>query len=365
MEGHHHHRRIGRRFGFGVVGLGEGKALVKGLEGHPDLRVVAVCDTDAALLADVAARYRVPHATPDVAELVARADVDVVAIYTPDGLYLRHIRTALEAGKHVICTKPLVRDLREARAVVEELRRRPAQRLMVGQSSRFFGSMQHQRRAFESGMLGELSFVEASYVHDMRWFYEDRPWARADDFDLLRACCSHPVDLVRWYLGDVDEVHAYAMRSCAGERAGFHGHDTFVVNLRTADGRVARVLGLFGLEQPHAARPWIEVGLYGEGGTFVASYPQIEAVVKLLGEPERTERYFEETYHYFQFEGVNHHAGEFLDYAQHFATCLVRGEVAQPDAVDGFATMATLEAIDASIRSGRPERVERLEGESA
>ncbi len=361
MEGHPYHRRVGRRFGFGVVGLGEGKALVKGLDGHPDLHVTAVCDTDETLLADVAHRYRIPYATPDLAALLARPEIDVVAIYTPDALHLHHVAAALAAGKHVICTKPLVTNLAEARAVIAALRERPELRLMVGQSSRFFGSMQHQRRAYDAGMLGRLSFVEASYVHDMRWFYEDRPWARDPDFDLLRACCSHPVDLVRWYLGDVEEVHAYASRSHAGTRAGFDGHDTYVVNLRTHDGRIGRVLGLFGLEQAHASRPWIEVGLFGDAGTFVASYPQLEAVIKLVGEPERRESYFEEGYHYFQFEGVNHHAGEFLDYAQHFARCLVTGEPAQPDAIDGFATMATLEAISTSIRTGRPERVERFE----
>ena len=230
MEGHPHYRRVGRRLGFAVIGLGEGKALVKGLEHHPDLRVVCACDTDPSQLAETAQRFGVPHATADVAEAVARQDVDVVAIYTPDALHLEHIRLALGAGKHVICTKPLVTNLKEARTVLELLRERPKQRLMVGQSSRFFGSMQHQRRAFELGALGRLSFVEASYVHDMRWFYEDRSWARASGFDLLRACCSHPVDLVRWYLGDIDEVHAYAMRSTTGERAGFHGNDTFVVN---------------------------------------------------------------------------------------------------------------------------------------
>jgi predicted dehydrogenase len=364
MEGHPQYRRIGRRFGFGVVGLGEGKALVKGLEGHPELNVVAVCDTDEALLADVVRRYAVPHGTTDMAELLARADVDVVAIYTPDALHLEHVLAAFAAGKHVICTKPLVTDLAEARAVVDAARAHPGQRLMVGQGSRFFGPMQHQRRAFERGRLGRLSFVDAAYVHDMRWFYEGREWARSEAFDLLRACCSHPVDLARWYLGDVDEVHAYANRSDTAAQAGFHGFDTFTVNLRSADGRIGRVLGMFGLEQPHAVRPWIELGLYGDGGSFVASYPQLQAVIKLRGQPERTEHYFEECYHYFQFEGVNHHAGEFLDYAQYFAECLVRGETAQPDAVDGFATMAALEAIDASIRSGRPERVERL-GEAA
>src|SRR5690606_26020003 len=116
-----------------------------------------------------------------------------------------------------------------------------------------------------------------------------------------------------------------------------------------------------GLEQPHALRPWIEVGLYGSRGTMIASYPQLQAVIKLEDEPERQEHYFEDVYHYFQFEGVNHHAGEFVNYAEYFASCLVTGETPQPDAYDGFKTIATLEAIRRSVRSGRPEPVEQLD----
>lgn len=361
MEGHGRQRRVGGQFGLAVVGLGEGKGLVKGLAGHPDLKVRVVCDLDAGLAARTAAAYGVPRWTTSVEEAVAEPGVDIVCVYTPDSLHLAHIELALSASKHVICTKPLVNSLAEARRVVELVEAHPGQRLMVGQSTRFFGPMQRQREALERGDLGELSFVEASYVHDMRWFYGQRAWAREGECDLVMACCSHPVDLARWHMGDVVEVHAYADRSHVGAAAGFAGYDTFVVNLRFANGRIGRVLGLYGLEQPHALRPWIEVALYGSKGTFVASYPQLQAVVKLEGEVERQERYFEDVYHYFQFEGVNHHAGEFVNYTEYFARCLVEGEVPQPDAYDGFKTIATLEAIRSSVRSGGPERVERLD----
>jgi predicted dehydrogenase len=46
---------------------------------------------------------------------------------------------------------------------------------MVGQSSRFFWSYARATKAFDEGKLGELSFIEAHYVHDMRWFYGNRP----------------------------------------------------------------------------------------------------------------------------------------------------------------------------------------------
>lgn len=353
-------RPVGGAFGLAVIGLGEGKALVKGLMGHPDLRVLSVCDLDPALASRIAATYGAPHHTDSIEEALARPGVDIVCLYTPDQLHVEHIELALKAGKHVVCTKPLVNSLAEARRIVALMAEHPRQRLLVGQSSRFFGPLQRQREMAERGELGELTFVEASYVHDMRWFYTGRAWAREGDFDLIMACCSHPVDLARWHLGDVREVHAYADRSRVAAEAGFVGHDTFVVNLRFTSGRIGRVLGFYGLEQPHALRPWIELGLYGSRGSVIASYPQLQATIKLQGEVERQERYFEDTYHHFQFEGVNHHAGEFVNYVEHFARCLVAGEVAQPDALDGFKTIATLEAIRDSVKSGRPEAVESL-----
>lgn len=360
MEGHGRFTGIGRSFGIGIVGLGEGKGLVKGLAGHPELTVVGVCDANEQLAQSVAQQFGVPHHYSSLEAMLAREDIDIVAIYTPDQLHFTHIRQAFEAGKHVLCTKPLVNTLDEAREVVEYVRANPERQLMVGQSSRFFGPMQHQRQAYEAGKLGALSFAETQYVHDMRWFYNERAWAREGGFDLLFACCSHPVDLIRWYMGDVEEVTAYASQSEIAQENGFHGNDTFVINLKFKSGKVGRVLGLYGLEHLHQTRPWIEVALYGSKGTFIGKYPQLEAQIKYEGEKERTEHYFEDIYHYFQFEGVNHHAGEFVNYTEHFARCLHQGVPAQPDAEDGFRTIATLEAIRQSIREGRPVRVQEL-----
>jgi predicted dehydrogenase len=357
MEGHGRFTNIGRTFGIGIVGLGEGKGLAKGLYGHPELKVVSVCDQNEELAKNVAGQFQVPHYDLDIEDLLKREEIDIVAIYTPDQLHFTHIRQSFEAGKHVLCTKPLVNSLEEARQVVEYIAAHPEQKLMVGQSSRFFGSMRNQRQAFEHGKLGELFFAETQYVHDMRWFYNERAWAREGGFDLLFACCSHPVDLIRWYMGDVEEVSAYAQQSAIAKASGYHGNDIFVINLKFEGGRIGRVLGLYGLEQPHQLKPWIEVSLYGTKGTVISKYPQLESLVKYEGENERLETYFEDIYHYFQFEGVNHHAGEFVNYIEHFARCLHEGKTAQPDALDGFKTIATLEAVRTSISESRPVRV--------
>ncbi|TLS38385.1 Gfo/Idh/MocA family protein [Pseudalkalibacillus caeni] len=360
MEGHGRHTPIGSSYRIAVVGLGEGKGLIKGLDGHPELTVQAICDIDKNSVERVQKQFHIPEVFTNLDTLLAESKVDIIAIYTPDQLHIEHIRKSLEGGKHVLCTKPLVNSLREAKEVVDLTRMFPDLQLMVGQSSRFFGSMQYQRKAFEEGKLGELSYVEAHYVHDMRWFYGNRPWAREGGFDLLFGGCSHPVDLVRWYMGDVEEVFAYANRSLIGEEANFQGEDTFVISLKFKNGKIGRVLGMYGLEHPHQTRPWIEVGVYGTDGTFISKYPQLESIVKLKGENERIESYFEDSYHYFQFEGINHHAGEFVNYMEYFSRCITKGEKTMPDAEDGFKTIATLEAIRESIKTGKPEKVSEL-----
>jgi len=360
MESHVRQTKIGKSFGIGVIGLGEGKGLVKGLHEHPELKVKGICDTNPELNKRIGSFFDIPNCYTNIEELVNRSDIDIVVIYTPDQLHLEHITNAFVAGKHVICTKPLVTSLAEAREVIKLSKAYPQCHLMVGQSSRFFGPMQEQRNAYESGKLGELNFVESHYVHDMRWFYGERPWAMEGDFDLLFACCSHPVDLVRWYLGDVEEVFAYANRSRTARQAGFKGNDTFVINLKFVSGNISRVFGLYGLEQPHQHRPWIELAVYGTEGTFITSYPQLQSLIKYKDAHETLESYFEDVYHYFQYEGVNHHAGEFVNYTEYFARCILSGVQAQPDAADGFKTMATLEAIRESLNSGQPEKVENI-----
>ena len=357
MEGHARFRKIGKSFGVGIVGLGEGKGLLKGLHGHPELKVIGICDTNQKLLEELQTFFKTPFITKDIYQLVNRKDIDIVIIFTPDNLHFSHIKTCFEAGKHVICTKPLVASRLEALEVLKLKEKYPHLQLMVGQSSRFFGSMQYQREAFEAGKLGELSFAETQYVHDMRWFYNNRPWAREKDFDMLFACAAHPVDLIRWYMGDAEEVHAYGAQSLIAKEADFKGMDTYVINVKFKNGKIGRILGLYGLEHLHQTRPWIEVALYGTKGTYIAKYPQLEAHVKYSDEKEKVEHFFEDIYHYFQYEGVNHHAGEFCNYTEEFAMALAKGTVAQPDAVDGYKTIATLEAIRTSINTGKPEKV--------
>src|SRR5262245_33199668 len=98
----------GPRLGLGVVGLHEGRTALLAAERTAHVRAVAGCDLDEQTIAAVRADLPEVSYTTSYQELLGRDDVDIVAIYTPDHLHGEHIVAAFEAGKAVVCTKPVV-----------------------------------------------------------------------------------------------------------------------------------------------------------------------------------------------------------------------------------------------------------------
>ena len=185
-----------RRLGVGVIGLHEGRTLLIGLERSAHAFAAAGCDLDTAKLEQTRRELPGLFLTADYAEMLRRPDVGIVAVYTPDPLHARHVIQAFEAGKDVICTKPLVNAADGARAVLEAARR-TGRRLLVGQSTRYFEPFLRQRAAFERGDFGAAEVIEAHYVHRMDWFYDKSPWAIGET-DWVFLGMSHPLDLAVW-----------------------------------------------------------------------------------------------------------------------------------------------------------------------
>lgn len=350
------------RKGVGVLGLHEGRTLLVGLERAAHARAVAGCDLDPEKRAACRAERPDLPLTADYDELLARDDVDVVAIYTPDRHHGEHVVRAFEAGKDVICTKPLVNSVDDARRVLEA-GRRTGRRLLVGQSTRFFESFQRQRAAFERGEVGEVELVDAHYVHRMDWYYAKSPWA-ARETDWVFLGLSHPIDLVRWYLGPIEEVSAYASRSALGRAHDVAGPDVYVVNLRAASGALGRALGHYGLEELPSARQAIECVLYGAGGTSQATYHDM---LYRHTTPDGTEVTQDPLYalrhHYFNSEVHGMHYGEFANYTEAFARALITGEPCAPELEEGIETFCVMEAVRRSARDRRPVRVDEVTGE--
>lgn len=339
--------------GVGVLGLHEGRTLLLSLATRTTFaRPVAGCDLNPEKLA--ACRDELPglYYTDSFERMLERSDVEIVAIYTPDSSHAEHVERAFAAGKDVICTKPLANSLADARRILVA-GERTGRRLMVGQSTRFFEPFRRQRRDFEADRFGNVELADAHYIHRMDWYYDKSPWA-ATDTDWVFLGLSHPIDLLRWYLGPIDSVHALASRSALGRERGVTGSDIYAVNVHARTGAVGRAMGHYGCRELPTARNCIELMLYGDRGTSLAQYHDMKYIATAPDNTEVTEDHLYAGRHfYFNSEVHGMHYGEFANYADHFARAIIEGTPASPDLREGVESVCVMEAVRRSAATGQ------------
>ncbi|TVY06987.1 Gfo/Idh/MocA family protein [Paenibacillus cremeus] len=96
-------------------------------------------------------------------ELIANSDIDVVHVCTPNDSHAEISIAAMEAGKHVMCEKPMAKTAADARRMVE-VAKRTGQKLTIGYNNRFRADSQHLKKVVENGDLGEIYFAKAHAV---------------------------------------------------------------------------------------------------------------------------------------------------------------------------------------------------------
>ncbi|MBX3011314.1 MAG: Gfo/Idh/MocA family oxidoreductase [Caldilineaceae bacterium] len=328
--------------GVGIIGLGMGRnMLAVNADTASRLQVRAICDTNETLLGQVKSQYDLPFASTDYAALLARPDIQVVGIYSPDHLHMAQIEAAAQAGKHIICTKPMVVSLAEARRTIEVVRHAGI-KFLVGQTCRFTPAFQAAKKLYDDGDLGRPLFAEAHYVHDMRPVFDRTPWRYEAPQDVLYGGACHPIDLLCWFLGDVEEVFVYASRSGMDERSPADTPDNFLINLRFQSGVIARVLAVFGLVEPPL--PMLGLGIYGDKGSMINEKVVLD---KLEGQPTLELKFPKEA----------GHGREVWRYMRHFEECIIEDKRPLIDEVAGAKVIATAAACWESIRTGLPAKV--------
>lgn len=344
-----------KKLGLGVLGLGEGRSIISACLASELWELVNICDLNEELCQRRCAEFGLTQSTRSYDEMLADDRIDVIGIYTPDQLHAEHICQALNAGKHVICTKPFFDNLSRAREVLD-LARKTGKRVFVGQSSRFFRPFSRQREHFQSGVFGDLITVEAQYHADHRWFLT-KPWSMLSTFKWLYGCISHPADLVRWYLPDIEEVMGYGSLSSNGRESGLTHPDTFHFILKARCGTIARVSGAYsGPTVPTQRDSGMSCVLRCTEGASQGDYHELRYAWK-IGDQQVTESFDHQLAYYFRFGGYSHHAGEYQNYIEYFARCIASGETAYPDVEEGIVTLALLHAMEESTETGQPVKV--------
>ena len=342
-----------------ILGLGEGRSTISAALSSPKIELVKLCDINEGVCKQRAKEFDFHSYTTNFEDLLKDESIDAIAIYTPDHLHATHIRMALENGKHVVCTKPLIDDLKDAADLIK-LQKKTGKKLFVGQSSRFFEPMKRQRKDFEEGLIGDLVTVESYYNADHRWFLE-KPWALEGSFKWLYGGLSHPVDFIRWYLPEIEEVMGYGMLSDNGQKGGLKNPDTMQFIYKAKDGRIARVSGAYsGPVQPVQRDSEMSCILRGNLGCSQGDYMDLRYAITDKGGEERIVTWEHKLKHFFRFEGKSHHAGEYENYLNYFADSIQESFTAYPDLAEGIGTIVLLKAMERSLASGKPEKTAEI-----
>jgi len=148
-----------------VVGAGYwGPNLARNFRSSPDWELAAVCDLDADRAARVVGDARGVDVETSLERLLARDDVDAVAVATPANTHRGIAMAALEAGKHVVVEKPLAASVAEATEMVDSARDRGLV-LMADHTYVYTQVVQRIRQIVAEGELGDVLFVDSVRIN--------------------------------------------------------------------------------------------------------------------------------------------------------------------------------------------------------
>jgi predicted dehydrogenase len=175
---------------------------------RPDVRLVAIADTNVAVADDTAKRYGFGRAEYDWRAIADAPDIDAVSVVVANHLHREIVEGLLAAGKHVLCEKPLAGSLVDAEAMVAAAER--SDRVTaVGYTYRRAPAVEQIRRELAAGTLGELAHFNGHYWCDyaldptapITWRYRGGPGTGA-----LADVGSHLIDMSEFVCGPIAEV---------------------------------------------------------------------------------------------------------------------------------------------------------------
>jgi predicted dehydrogenase len=183
----------------GVIGAGSISSMhLDAYAGNEEVELVAICDMNRERAEEKAAKYNIPHIYTEVRELLANAEIDAVSICTWNNTHAEFSIAALDAGKHVLCEKPLCQTVEQA-LEVEAAVRRSGCVFQVGFVRRYGQTTQMLRRFIEAGDLGDIYYAKASYLRRLGnpggWFADKDRSGGGPLIDIG----VHVIDLC-WYL---------------------------------------------------------------------------------------------------------------------------------------------------------------------
>ena len=168
-------------------------------------------------------------------------DIEVISVCTPNGLHAEHSILSIQAGKHVLCEKPMAINVEDCEKMIIESDK-AGKHLFIVKQNRFNPPVEALKKVIDEGKLGKIINIEVNcFWNRNEQYYKESDWKGKKSLDggTLYTQFSHFIDLMYWLAGDVDKVHAYGKNLVHGNLIEFE--DTGVIIIQFSGGALGTI----------------------------------------------------------------------------------------------------------------------------
>ena len=346
--------------GIGIIGGGgiAAEGHISGYQLDARCKVVALWDPDVAKTQEQAQRLGAGSATicTSLAEFLSRTDVQAVSVCTPDHLHGEHAHAALQAGKHVLCEKPMTTTRADAAQLVNDVRESGLV-FLGGQIVHFSPDYRAMAAAYQAGEIGEAWLVESDYISDMRRYYgptSETPWRtdRRSAQDILLGGGVHSMGILMWAMQTrAKQVFAYANHKA---EPNLPINDCYLVSILFENGTIGKIIAASG--NRGAAPTGGRLVIYGTKGTLWGSkFYQNNFELKKTEVTRDFREEFKEAKP--KVQGIRQ-VQYWAEQCSHFLDCIEGKAQPQTTVEDGARIVAAICAAIESARTGQPVDVD-------
>ena len=328
----------------GLVGVGAVAQIahIPALKRTEGLELAALCDRDPEKAARVAQKFGIPRVHKRLDDMLADDEIDALDICTPNFLHAPMATAALEAGKHVLCERPLARSAEEAAAMVK-VAKQAERLLMCAVQHRFRPDAQLLKTFVQKNDLGEIFLAKAGWLRQ-RTAWDSDEWRRQkreSGGGVVLDLGFQMLDMALWTLGGpkVESVTASVHRSRKGEV-----EDSATAFFRLANGATLTLELTWGLLME---KDFAYLNLFGSGGAALLNPLRIHKGMhgNLVNVTPAMD------------SSRNQYKHSIEAQIEHFAEALRKGVKAQGAADEILPVMELMDAIYRSAEQGKEVRL--------
>jgi UDP-N-acetyl-2-amino-2-deoxyglucuronate dehydrogenase len=220
------------RPGFAIVGCGK-ISRRHAVEASKFGQLIAVCDIIPEK-ADALSREISARSYYSLSELLKdQPSVEIVSVCTPNGLHAQHAIEAMQAGRHVLCEKPMAIRATEAKNMIR-VSRETRQKLFIVKQNRFNPPVVFVRSLLQRKGLGDISGFQLNCYWNRPSSYYENSWHGTLELDggILLTQFSHFIDLIYWFFGDIQDVKGFRSNYFHREDVSFEDSGVAIIRLK-------------------------------------------------------------------------------------------------------------------------------------